>query len=175
MKLERINAWLTLAGNVAILVGLVALAIEIRGNTTALRIQVMDNAAAAAGERQLLTATSPELRDLYVKALFNPEELTLADAWGVSAYFNHRLDLIQTQYFRYTDGATTRADWEDIKLQATYVFGTATGQKYWNAVRADYSYIPEFVAAIDAELTRSDLVPNDQWLLEFHENLTVSD
>ena len=45
MKMERINAWLGLAGNVAILLGLVALAIEINANTKALRVQISENSA----------------------------------------------------------------------------------------------------------------------------------
>lgn len=172
MKLERINAWLSLTGNIAILLGLVALAIEISGNTAAMRIQVMDNAAASDMERQLIIATSPELRDLYVKALFNSSELTLADTWGISSYLGQRLSVIKTKYLRHLDGATTNADWEDTKRQAAYFLGTKFGRKYWSARRADYSNIPEFVAMIDAELADSELVPNDKWLLELHEELT---
>ena len=172
MRMERINTWLSLSGNIAILLGLVAVAIEIGGNTAAMRIQVMDNAVAADLDRSLVIATSPELRDLYVKALFNPSELTLADTWGISAYFGQRTTVIKSKYLRYVDGATTSADWEDTKRQAAYFLGTEFGRKYWSARRADFSNIPQFVATIDAELANTDLVPNDEWLLELHEELT---
>ena len=39
MKFERLNAWLGLLGQLAVLGGLIALVVEIRGNTLSLRAQ----------------------------------------------------------------------------------------------------------------------------------------
>lgn len=48
MKLDRINAWLSLAGNVAVLAGIVFLAIEINQNTAMMQTQIHQSRAALA-------------------------------------------------------------------------------------------------------------------------------
>ena len=72
MKMKRINAWLALSGNIAILLGLVLLAIEINGNTEALRAQELANLNSINRQRQLLMASEPEMQDMYVKSLYSP-------------------------------------------------------------------------------------------------------
>ena len=87
MNIERVNAWLGLFGNIAILVGLIALAIEINDNTVAVRAQELGAQREQGHERQL-AMLDEDVRTFYVKSLYNPAELTLEELQGMTAYLS---------------------------------------------------------------------------------------
>ena len=107
MNVERLNTWMSFAGQIAVLLGLVALAIEINANTKALRVQVTENSFALQQERMAATAGNAELQALYVKSLLSPSELTPAEVWGLAAYLGIRLESGKRSFHHYKDGVIT--------------------------------------------------------------------
>jgi hypothetical protein len=168
MNVERLNAWMSFAGQVAVLLGLVALAIEINANTKALRVQLTENSFALQQERMAATAGNAELQALYVKSLLSPWELTPAEVWGLSAHLGIRLESAKRSFHHYKDGVITEASWEEALDSIYYSFSAPFGQLYWSESKEAYVDAPDFVAAVDRRLVDGEGLPNDEWLLRFH-------
>ena len=168
MNVERLNTWMSLAGQFAVLLGLVALAVEINANTKALRVQVTENSFALQQERMAATAGNVELQALYVKSLLNPSELTPAEVWGLAAHIGIRLESAERSFLLYKDGVITGASWDDALGSLYYQLSGTFGQIYWSEIREAYADTPDFVAAVDKRLADGGGLPNDEWLLRFH-------
>ena len=173
MKMERLNAWMSLAGNVAVLLGLVALAIEISAATDALRVQVSENTFVMQQERIGAVAENTDLRTMYVKSLLNPSELTPSEAWGITAHLSMRLESINRRFHLYKDGVITEASWESALGSAPYYFSGSVGQLFWSEIKEGYADEPDFVAAIDSSLAESKGkgLSDEEWLRSFHQKI----
>jgi len=64
LDIDKFNKWLTLVANVAILGGLVFLALEIQQNTNAVRSAAVQEATSIAREHPLMYAQNPEVNRL---------------------------------------------------------------------------------------------------------------
>jgi hypothetical protein len=171
MKMERLNAWMGLAGNIAILLGLVALAVEINANTKALSVQAMENTMAMIQERKLDFAGNIDLQALDAKATLNPAELTPAELLGMISWLEVRINTAERRFDLFKEGVVPETDWHESLSAVPYYLGTKFGQLAWSEIKEAYAYKPEFVAAIDSELANSGATPNDEWLLTFHEKV----
>jgi hypothetical protein len=171
MKMERLNAWMGIAGNIAILLGLIALAVEINANTKALRVQATEDFMAMIQEHKLAFAANVDLQALEAKALLNPAELTPAELLGMVSWIELRINTAERRFDLFKEGVVPETDWQDSLGAVQYYLGTKFGQWAWSEIKKGYAYKPEFVAAIDSELANSKATPNDEWLLAFHEKL----
>jgi hypothetical protein len=165
MKLERVNGLLSFLGNIAILLGLIALAVEINDNTAAVRAQELGALADQDRERQL-AMLDPDVRAFYVKSLYSPEELTLDELMGMTSYLSYRVGVLGRTHQAYLDGIVRPADWEVRLLDVPIFLGSPFGQLWWDSAKADYADIPEFVDAIDQAIATSPVVPDDEFLLD---------
>lgn len=165
MQLERMNSWLRIGGQFAILAGLVALAIEIRGNTMALRSQELAALSDRQAARQLVMLDS-EFRAIYVKSLYTPTDMTMNDLVAMNAYMSNRLSNLFNTYVAFQNGVLRASDWESRIVSAPMFLGTVFGKQYWEARKADFPDAPEFVAAVDNALANSPLVSDDKYLIE---------
>jgi hypothetical protein len=175
MKIERLNAWFGLAGNVAVLLGLVALALEINANTKALRVQISEQTFLARQDRLLAMAANKDLQTLYVKALLDPAKLTPSEAWGATAFIESRIAYTRRSFYRYKDGLMTEDSWKDDLSGVSYYLDGAFGQLLWSELKDSES--PDFVAEVDSELAESKGkgLSNDEWLREMHKKIANLD
>jgi hypothetical protein len=173
MKMERLNAWLGLAGHVAVLLGLIALAVEINGNTKALHVQVMENTASRAQEGLLAVAGNVDLQTLYVKALLEPAELTPSEFWGAVLYFEERIVEVQRKYDLLKSGVLSEEEWRRALSSVPYQFGTTFGRFYWSEVKED-GFDPDFVVAVDSAIANFDGETNENWLRRVHKEMVDS-
>ena len=150
MKFGRLNSWLGVVSNIAIVLGLVALVIEIRANTQAVRSQEISQGEAFERQRQLLLATDPVLTPIYMKSLYEPSALTLEEIHRVTYYLVSRVDTLRRCYQTFNDEVTTREDWEDCRHFAPMYLGSQFGRVWWDLVKeTDYNQDPDFVADVD--------------------------
>ena len=77
MKSESINRWLTLGANVGILIGLVLVSVEIRQNSDLVRLQFINDDLLALAQTDT-PMLGDNAADVMMKAMYNPEELTLS-------------------------------------------------------------------------------------------------
>ncbi len=99
--LDRASTWLSLAASLAILVGLVLVAIELNQNTEHLRLQLMDQiiARSSEGNRALLGENPTAAIE---KSVREPESLTHAEFLIVDAYLINVLSVWEDRFFVYT-------------------------------------------------------------------------
>jgi len=151
--------------NVGVLASVIFLAIEIRGNTVAVRSQELG--CLFEQDQALLFATvDPDTRRPYVKSLYQPEELTLEELQGMTALLAVRMAILERIFQAYQDGVARPADWEDRLNSVPIYLGSSFGRVWWDHIKADYAHRPDFVNAIDDALETSVIAPDDEWLLD---------
>jgi len=173
MNLERLNRWLTFMGNIAIVLGLIALAIEINENTTAVRAQELGALQEQIQARQLASLNG-DFSEVYAKGLYRPGDLSVADLLRLVPFLSHWLSNMQRTRQAYIDGVIREVDYQAQLLSAPIWFGTALGQVVWSQLKADYAHDPDFVAAIDDALRTSPVVPDDEWYVALQTRLHSS-
>jgi len=176
MKLEKMTVWLGLLGQLAVLGGLVALVIEIRSNTQSIRAQELASLTDRISTRQL-ALMNPDIRGVYTKSLFSPNDLTVDEMLGASIYLNYRTDTAYTAFTSAQNGTLTQSDWE-IFLRATpFYLGTEFGRRWWELIKGDYASNPgsaAFVESIDQMLEDSHRLPDDSFYAELCRKLGMS-
>jgi hypothetical protein len=149
VNLEKWNAWLTFVGQIAILLGLIALAVEIRHNTSAVRAQELGDLQSQTQDRRVLML-STDLRRIYLKSLTSPSELNLEEIYTVNAYISYRLDQLRRFYRAYQDGIINEEDWESDVITVPIYLDTPIGRLVWGHLKEDYSKTSRFVAEVEA-------------------------
>ena len=173
MNLERLNSWLTFLGNIAIVLGLIALAIEISENTTAVRAQELGALQEQIQARQLASLNG-DFSQIYAKGLYRPGDLTVSDLLRLVPFLSHWLSNMQRTRQAYLDGVIREVDYQAQLLSAPIWFGTEFGRVVWAQLKADYAHDPDFVAAVDEAIRTSPVVPDDQWYVVLQERLHAS-
>ena len=173
MNIERLNSWLTFVGNIAIVLGLIALAIQINENTTAVRAQELGALQEQIQARQLASMNG-DFSEVYARGLYQPTELTVSDLLRLVPFLSHWLSNMQRTHQAYIDGVIREVDYQTQLLAAPIWFGTALGQVVWAEIKADYAHDPDFVAAIDEALQSSPVVPDDDWYVALEARLRSS-
>ena len=177
MKLDKMNPWLSFIRNIAILLGLMAVAIEIRDNSVAVRSQEL-GALRELNQDRYLAMLSPDFVSLYVKSLQNPAEMTAEELWGMANYANVRLSLALRGYRAYQSGIISEADWNAELASVPLSLDTPLGKLLWQNMKADYSESPDFVLAVDNAITTNTIATDDRWLADLQvqaKNLRPSD
>ena len=162
---------LSLLANAGVIAGIVFLAYEVRQNTEAVRAEELVSRLDADLQRELTMATDPDLQALYIKSLYNPEELTLEELWGISSFLSYRVENLRRAYLSYQDGVTQQIDWEQRAFIVPIYLGSPFGRAYWEHLKADFANTPLFVQAVEEALATSPVVPDNIWLLELQETL----
>jgi hypothetical protein len=176
MKLEKINVWLGLLGQLAVFGGLVALVIEIRSNTQSIRAQELASISDRLSARQL-ALMGPDIRGVYTKALFSPNDLTLEEMLGVSIFLNYRLGTAFDAFTSAQNGTLTQSDWETSLRDTLYYLGTEFGRNWWELEKSEFGDYPggeEFVESIDKTLNDGSGLPDDKFYAELCEKLGMS-
>ncbi|MEM1434893.1 MAG: hypothetical protein AAGG11_12605 [Pseudomonadota bacterium] len=175
MNLEKLNGWLNFFGQLAVLGGLIALVVEIRGNSQSLRAQEVAIIAQQDVDRQLLLL-DPDARADYAKALFDPAGLTQEELFGASMYLEYRTSTLQSVFSSVQDGILTEADWESYASSAHIWLGSPFGRRWWEFTKDAWAAFPgqEFVDTIDESLKEADGRPDDLYYIELCETMGLS-
>ena len=109
MNLDKLNDWLTLLANVGVVVGLIALVLELRHSSQVAEVAAYQNRVAEIQEMNLELALSDDLADLLEKfdskgvAALSPQERRRVRAW-----YQVILRQMQGQYYQYQQGFLDR-------------------------------------------------------------------
>lgn len=174
MFLERIKPWLDLIGSVAILLGLVAVAIEIRFNSNAVRSQELAIYNELSQER-VFKNLEPNFVGLYIKSLEQPTRLTKSELWSLTTYLNSYVLTAARAHDAYRSGILLEADWYSELVGLPFLLDTDFGQVVWSMLKEDYADVPDFVAAVDQAILEHSGLGNDVFLDELQQRLSVID
>ena len=170
MKTIGLGQTLEILATCGVLASVIVLAVEISGNTAAIRQQEV-GALLDQEQALLMATTSEDLAALYVKSLYNPSELSRIELQRITGLLATRASILLRVFSAYTNGIATEEQRMSQLNSVPIYFGTRFGRVWWGLYRGDYTENPAFVAAIDGALETSRIVPDDAWLLEL-ERLT---
>jgi len=156
MNNSKINDWLTLIANVAVVGGIVFLAIEISQNTELLRSE--SRQTLVANDVTSLTANI-ENADVFAK-LVSGGELSAEDQLRLS--FMYMLDLRnrEFEYFQYTNGLLDRETWLAYRHVILVNHSAGLGRSWWDEIGRGI-VDPEFAKLVDELLV--DAQPDDTY------------
>jgi hypothetical protein len=109
MDLDKVNKWLTLVANFAILAGLVFLALEIQQNTNAVRSAAVQEATNIAREHPLMYAQNPEVNRLAMAEYSSLSEEDQRRRFWLDVSFWHAM---QGLYRQNELGTLPEQEWE---------------------------------------------------------------
>ncbi len=156
MNNSKINDWLTLIANVAVVGGIVFLAIEISQNTELLRSE--SRQTLVANDVTSLTANI-ENADVFAK-LVSGGELSAEDQLRLS--FMYMLDLRnrEFEYFQYTNGLLDREAWLAYRHVILVNHSAGLGRSWWDEIGRGI-VDPEFAKLVDELLVNAQ--PDDTY------------
>ena len=156
----ELTTWLTLAANLAVLIGLILVAIQIKQNTEITRAQVANDWFLADMQLELaMMGENPALA--WTKAVYVPDELTQHDAAVLDRYFNYGLVQVQ-RLQRMSELGLADNRWKDRINYLKWHLGNNVGRRWW--AHSKSAFPPEFRATIDDLLESSSFRDNRELL-----------
>ena len=140
-----------MVASLAILVGLVLVAIELNQNTEHLRLQLLDQITARANENnRALLGENPTAA--IEKAVREPEKLTYAELLIVDAYLINVLSAWEDRFFLHEAGLVDASDWKQkIAEEVSWYFGNRFAKTWWRESGKEFVE-PEVARYIDEAL-----------------------
>jgi len=130
VDIEKVGSWLNLTANIAVLIGIVFLAIEVRHAGDSVEMQMQDSLANGFNDLAVELATNPELARLYVIGLNNPDRLTDEEAIQFGMFFRAYLNQQYRVYQLYQLGVMSEDDWILSAEELGTMLSTPGGRLY---------------------------------------------
>lgn len=156
MNKTRINDWLALVANVAVVGGIVFLAIEIRQNNELLRSE--SRQALVANDVASLSANFQNA-DVFAK-LVSDGELSAEDQLRLSFMFAIDLRNREFEYFQYVNGLLDEQAWLAYRHVILINHSAGPGRTWWDEIGRGI-VDPEFAGLVDELLL--DAEPDDTY------------
>ena len=155
---SKINEWLTLVANVAVVGGILFLAIELRQNNELLRSE--SRQALIANDVTSLTANL-ENTDVFAK-LVAGDSLSAEDQLRLSFMFALDLRNREFEYLQYVNGLLDEETWRAYLNVIRINHSTELGRKWWDEIGRGF-VDPQFAALVDDVLAGAN--PDETYAL----------
>lgn len=153
---SKLNDWLTLIANLAVVGGIVFLAVEIQQNNELLRSE--SRQALISNDLTSLTE-NVAYADLFVK-LASDEELSAKEQMQLSFIFTIDLRNREFEYFQYVNGLLDEETWLSYRQVILINHSSERGRAWWDKVGRRI-VDPEFGRLVDALLENAE--PDDTY------------
>jgi hypothetical protein len=142
--MDRLNGWVTLLTNLAVLAGLVVLIYEVNQNTQALQNETDVAVYSLASDANRLVIEHPRLKELLLEArTIGWNEFSDTDKVTVGYFWGGELNRLELQFRLIT---RNNDDLDNIVFQEQFL-GLRSFQDFWISIRPRYE--PRFVAFVD--------------------------
>ncbi len=146
MANQRLSDWASAAeiiGSVAIVVTLIVLIFEMRGNTDEMRAATLANLAARTQAFPLAVATNPQVANLWAR-IEAGEELSPSDEAQIKGVVVIALKLEEKSFIARRDGRLDEEVWRTRAAFALLVLRHQSLRDYWKQMRLNGAFIPAF-------------------------------
>jgi len=144
VKSSKINEWVTLVANVAVVGGILFLAIELRQNNELLRSE--SRQALIANDVTSLTANIDH-SDVFAR-LVAGDSLSAEDQIRLSFMFALDLRNREFEYFQYTNGLLDEETWSSYLNVIRINHSSDLGRKWWDEIGRNF-VDPQFAELVD--------------------------
>ena len=151
MSSDRLNRWLTLGGNAAVVIGLLLLVYELNQTRELTRAQMRSEISDGIYDLLAMTANNPQLADLMVRADAG-EPLTAAEEFQFNSRTRAMFRYFENVHYQYRVGLYDESEFERQRLAwANYMNGSARAPGVW----CSYQHLvsAEFAAELNVLLT----------------------
>ena len=151
---RKLSDWASIAeiiSSIAVVVTLVFLIIEIRGNTDEIRAATLTNALGRNQDLILTLAANSELAEINTRVL-QGEELSTAEAIRYGQYFAAYLRATEESFIAYRDGRLEEEIWLTRAQVLLDIFDYGDTRRMWSERRGSGWYIEDFARWLDTEL-----------------------
>ena len=151
MKLKKLALLSETIGGAAIVVTLVILIVEIRGNTAVLEASYRQSISARVEERTMAIAGNPQLSEIMSLAFSDPDAIETGSAeWSqLSTLYVSLMTATEEAYLLYQDGHLDEEYFYARARRALTVLDNSIGREFFRDSRAAGTYLPEFMDWID--------------------------
>ncbi len=140
----KVNEWLTLVANIAVVCGIVFLAVEIRQNN---ELRRSESRQALVANDLLSLTQGVENADIYVK-LVSKEEMSAEEQLRLSFIFALDLRNREFEYFQYINGLLDEETWLAYRHVILINHSKGRGRVWWNEIGRGI-VDPEFANLVD--------------------------
>ena len=150
MDSERLTRWLTLGANLAVLVGILLLVVELNQNRDMMRAQIRHELASGIVDLLQVAASNEQLADVMFRA-HSGEELTPTELFQFQLRTNALFRYWENVHYQYREGLYDATEFQKQRdAWKASMTSSIQGQAYWCQVRTLYS--PEYMAEMDGLL-----------------------
>ena len=151
MNPDRLTRWLTLGANIAVLVGILLLVLELQQNRDMMRAQTRHELSMGIVDLLQVPASNEQLASILYRAAAG-EELTPEELFQFRLRTNALFRYWEDVHYQYRIGLYDESEFERQKDAWRASFARSPlGQDYWCEVRGLYS--PEFMTEMDGLLS----------------------
>jgi hypothetical protein len=154
MSNDRVGRWLTIGANLAVLMGLVFVGMELRESRTASAIQAADAIADGFLQLNIISVTDSTAARVWVVGLQEPERLSDVEAIQFSMHLRALFNQFQRVHRLYRTQLIPEADWALFATEAAWLMSTPGGRSHFagNALGEDFKSDVERYAGADRNL-----------------------
>lgn len=132
MDYDNANRWLTVITNIAVIAGIVFLAVELRQNTRQLETQSYQSWVAANMEINTAIA-DPELSAIVARGHPDSRNLTRDSFIAYAMFHMSMLQMSQSTHYLYLQGSLDRELWEAEMYRAAAIIAIPGVRQWWDA------------------------------------------
>lgn len=137
---SRINSWISLGANVAVLLGLIFVGLEVRNSRAAAEAQAADGIADGFLQLNLISIGDSAAARIWDTGLREPASLTDVEAFQFSMHMRALFNQFTRVHRLYRAGLIDEADWELYGREAATLMASPGGVIYFagNDLPADF-------------------------------------
>ena len=146
MKADGVNRWLTLAANLAVLIGICFLYVELRQNSELTRLQFGEDIRASFQELEL-AMFDEKAAEAWKKSVFDPASLTLSEIRILDGYYGTVM-LMARRIWTLEDAGLlpVGATEQNFRSVVDYFFGNEFAKAWWRYEGSTWT--PEMVRIV---------------------------
>lgn len=148
--MEKLNSWLSLVANLAVVGGIVFLALEVRQNSDALSASTYQSMAIEQAQfnQNFMNREIAQILAAIDSGGF--EDLSPVQRYQLNGLDNAYLFLQQNPYFQYTNGHLPESSWESRRQAMLEVFGSENMLLHWE--RRSFAFDQNFQRYVNEEI-----------------------
>ena len=130
MRLDRVNQWLTLLGNIGVIAGIIFLAIEIQNNTHATQAQTRDSVAEKLMTWQLAISTNEFTADAFAKG-WTGDEMSVAELHAYNQLVQSSFRMWENEWYQYQMGLYSEEEFLPRLARIESTMSMCSFRKVW--------------------------------------------
>jgi len=160
MITDKLTRWLTLLANLAVLAGIVLVAIQIQQNTAITKAQMANEYYLLDAQLELaMMGDSPA--QSFQKAVYSPDELNEEDAVILDRYFNFGIVQLRRIRKMIELGVADEELYRERVGDLSWHLGNEAGRRWWDQQKKEYVR-SRIYSDVDAVLSNSTFQSNKQ-------------